>query len=175
MSFTSPDTTNQHCYISLQSVRSDTQWHFSYRPQLLTVCSDSICVQHCVLLVKQTLDYFSKHKTQSPKANSHQRPLPQTVRAGTVCVQSTQRPQKQFTDAQYEKRLVYFPANWYLTLRYEFCTFCCDLPIIQTILLALCVPTLLSARTHWGCSRNVSSDTTHILTTINVSLAASCQ
>ena len=37
MSVISADTTNQRFYTSLKSVRSDTQWHFTYRPQLLTV------------------------------------------------------------------------------------------------------------------------------------------
>ena len=57
MSFSSADTTNQHLYTFLQSVRSETQWHFSYRPQLVAVYIEKFCFQYCVRLFNDTLLY----------------------------------------------------------------------------------------------------------------------
>jgi hypothetical protein len=107
-----PITQNSHgsqfatynCYTSLQSVRSDTQWHFPYRAQLVTACIEHVCVQHSARLVRRTIISPNTNRS-SPKPNHNNTSFPRTVRAGTVCIQSTQRIQKRYTDAQYETRL----------------------------------------------------------------------
>jgi len=44
MSFISADKQNNIFYTSLQSVRSATQWKFAYRPWLVPVYIENICL-----------------------------------------------------------------------------------------------------------------------------------